>query len=32
MSDTAVYNPVGLERHWRNLLELMERTLPSPVN
>jgi carboxymethylenebutenolidase len=27
MSDTAVYDPAGLERHWRNLLELFERTL-----
>ena len=27
MSDTAVYDPTGLEQHWRNLLELFERTL-----
>ncbi|SHN47347.1 dienelactone hydrolase family protein [Cryptosporangium aurantiacum] len=27
MSDTTVYDPTGLERHWRNLLELFERKL-----
>ncbi|GAA0249681.1 dienelactone hydrolase family protein [Cryptosporangium japonicum] len=27
MSDSDVYDPMGLERHWRNLLELFERRL-----
>ncbi|MFG1927385.1 dienelactone hydrolase family protein [Cryptosporangium sp. NPDC048952] len=27
MSDSDVYDPMSLERHWRNLLELFERTL-----
>ncbi|TQS42612.1 dienelactone hydrolase family protein [Cryptosporangium phraense] len=27
MSDSSVYDPVGLERHWRHLLELFERRL-----
>lgn len=31
MSDAAVYDPAGLERHWRNVLELFERTLQAPV-
>jgi len=27
MSDSDIYDPVSLERHWRNLLELFERRL-----
>ncbi|MFI5955972.1 dienelactone hydrolase family protein [Cryptosporangium sp. NPDC051539] len=27
MSDSSAYDPVGLERHWRHLLELFERRL-----
>lgn len=27
MSDSDVYDPMSLERHWRNLLELVERRL-----
>jgi carboxymethylenebutenolidase len=31
MSDTAMYNEAGEQRHWVNLFELLDRALPVPA-